>query len=224
MKNYFTKFEIGLWSSSVILVTLSAIIFRGTDVFSVIASLIGVTALIFCAKGNPIGQGLIIVFALMYGAISFAFAYYGEMITYMGMSLPMAVLSLISWLRNPYKGNKSQVKVNRIKLREVPLLVVLTVLVTALFYFILKALGTASLLASTLSVTTSFAAVYLTFRRSPFYAIAYALNDIVLLVLWSIAVAEDISYMSMIVCFAVFLANDTYSFINWIRMEKAQRE
>lgn len=53
-----------------------------------------------------------IVFSAMYGVISFTFAYYGEMMTYLGMSAPMAVFSLVSWLRNPYEGKRSEVKVS----------------------------------------------------------------------------------------------------------------
>lgn len=51
------------------------------------------------------------VFSIMYGIISYSFCYYGEMITYIGMTLPMAAVSLVSWLKNPYKSSKSQVKV-----------------------------------------------------------------------------------------------------------------
>lgn len=46
--------------------------------------------LIFNAKGNPAGQLLTVIFSLLYGSISFTFAYYGEMITYLGMTMPMA--------------------------------------------------------------------------------------------------------------------------------------
>jgi len=94
--------------------------------------------------------------------------------------------------------------------------------VTVIFYFILGALGTANLLISTFSVTTSFLAVYLTFRRSAYYALAYAANDLVLIVMWIMATLADSSYLSVVVCFVVFLVNDTYGFINWRRMEKRQ--
>ena len=67
----------------------------------------------------------------------------------------------------------------------------LTAAVTAGFYFILRALGTANLLPSTVSVTTSFLAVYLTFHRSPLYALGYAANDVVLIVLWLLAARAD---------------------------------
>ena len=146
------------------------------------------------------------------------------MATYLGMTAPMAVFSLISWLRNPYGGNRSEVRVNRLKSGEIVFMLFLTAVVTCGFYFILKKYGTANLLPSTVSVTTSFIAVCLTFRRSPYYALAYAANDIVLIILWALAARDDISYMSVIICFVIFLANDVYGYINWSRMQKRQSQ
>jgi len=219
---YFSVFEWALWLSSVTLISVFFFVFDRSGYLSFVASLVGATSLIFCAKGNPIGQVLMIVFSVMYGIISYSFAYYGEMMTYILMTGPMAVFALISWLRNPYKGNRSEVKVNRIKRREVMLMLALSAVVSTAFYFVLKHFGTANILPSTFSVTTSFIAVYLTFRRSPYFALAYALNDIVLIVLWSMAAFEDLSYLSVLVCFAVFLVNDLYGFISWRRMQKRQ--
>lgn len=221
--HYFTVGELVLWFSSLAVITASFFIFDGSAPLSLAASLIGVTSLIFNAKGNPVGQLLMVIFGIMYGIISYTFDYYGEMITYMGMTVPMAIVALISWMRNPYNGNRSEVKVNRLKKGEIIFLVFLTAAVTALFYFILKAFHTANLIPSTLSVTTSFAAVYLTFRRSPYFAIAYAANDVVLIVLWVLATISDMSYMSVTICFAVFLINDIYGFINWIKIQKRQK-
>ena len=221
--NYFTKVEIILWCSSTILILSSFLIFDRENYLTLIASIIGVTSLIFCAKGNPIGQFLMIIFSVVYGIISYSFAYYGEMITYLGMSGPMALFALIAWLRNPYKGKKSQVKVNRIERKEIAFMLALSVVVTILFYFILKYFGTANLVFSTLSITTSFIAVYLTFRRSPYFALVYALNDLVLIVLWMYATIIDINYVSVLICFIVFLINDIYGFINWLKMEKNQK-
>lgn len=222
--NYFTPFERILWLSSVSLIVFSYCAFDTTDVLTFIASLIGVTSLILGAKGNPLSQFLMIIFSILYGIISFSFEYYGEMITYLGMSMPMALFSLISWMRNPFKSNKSEVKVDSLKKHEYILIIVLTALVTTVFYFILKYFNTANLLPSTISVTTSFLAVYLTFRRNPYFALAYASNDIVLIVLWILAALKDISYISVIICFLVFLVNDLYGFVNWQKMKKRQRE
>ncbi len=220
--SYFTRFEITLWVSSVLFITVSFLLFDRSNYLSFIASLVGATALIFNAKGNPIGPFLFIIFGALYGIISYSFAYYGEMITYMGMTVPMAFISLIAWLKNPYKNKKSEVEVSGIKKKEIWFLIPVTIVVTVLFYFILKEFGTANIVPSTFSVTTSFVAVYLTFRRSPYFALIYAFNDIVLIVLWTLATFKDVSYLSVIICFVMFLFNDLYSFINWKRMQKRQ--
>lgn len=222
-KQYFTKGELALWSGSVLLILLAFCFFDGESYLTLLASLIGVTSLIFNAKGNPFGQVLMIAFSLLYGIISFGFAYYGEMLTYLGMTMPMAVFALLAWLRHPYQGNKAQVQVNHVGKKEIALLCVLTTVVTVAFYFILDAFHTANMVPSTISVTTSFLAVYLTFRRSPFYALGYAANDIVLIVLWVLATMEELRYVSVVVCFVVFLVNDCYGFVSWKRMEKRQR-
>lgn len=219
-----SKFELGLWLFSLAGVTLSSVLSPAFDPLSLIASLIGVTALIFVAKGDPLGQILTVVFSVFYGVISWTFRYYGEMITYLGMSAPMAVLAVIAWLRNPYEQGKAEVRVNRLKRTEVCLLLLLTAAVTGAFYFILDFFNTANLIPSTVSVTTSFLASYLTFRRSPFYALAYAANDVVLIVLWILAAMEDPSYIPMILCFTMFFLNDTYGFGNWQRIQKRQNK
>lgn len=224
IRGYFTKGEILLWSISSLLVTVSFLVFDRENVMTLCASLIGVTYLILNSKGNPIGQVLVIIFSLLYGIISYQCAYYGEMITYLGMTMPMAVLSLGAWLRNPFQGNRAQVKVNSIGRGDIAVMTLLTAAVTVIFYFVLRAFSTANLIPSTISVTTSFLAVYLTFRRSPAYAIAYSANDVVLIILWSLASMQDIQYVSVVVCFGVFLVNDIYSFFSWRRMRERQAE
>lgn len=221
--NYFSKGELTLWICSAAAVVISFMLFDRESWITLAASLIGVTSLIFAAKGHPAAQALMIVFAILYGMISWSFAYYGEMLTYLGMSMPMAVFSLISWLRHP-SDVKNEVQVNHIRPREYVLAAILTAVVTVVFYFVLRYFNTANLIPSTISVTTSFAAVYFTFRRSQLYAAAYAANDVVLVVLWLMAAAEDVRYISVAVCFMAFLVNDIYGFINWRRMAKAQAE
>ena len=213
VKNFFKSIkpvEWTMWAVSTVVIVASFFVFKNTQYHYLVGSLIGVAALVFTSKGNPIGQGLIIVFGVFYGIISFSFKYYGEMITYLGMSVPIA-------------GNKSEVKINTLPKKEWAIFSVAVVAVTAVFFFILRALGTNNLIVSTISVATSFAAAYLTARRNRFYAIGYMLNDIVLIVLWSLASTSDITYLPMTICFSAFFMLDLYGFINWSRMTKRQR-
>ena len=218
----FSVTDIAIWGASVILIIASQLIFGGESTFALVASLVGSTSIIFNARGNPFGQVLIICFSIMYGIISYTCAYYGEMITYLGMTAPMAVFALISWIRNPSRDDNFKVKINRLSVCETVFAFILTTVVTVVFYFILKYFDTANLIVSTVSVATSFIAAYLTFRRSAFFALAYAANDIVLIILWSMAVSEDISYLSVTVCFVTFLLNDIYGFITWLKMRRVQ--
>lgn len=216
-----TKFEWCLWTASVVVVIGSFVLSGSSDILTIIASLIGVTALIFVAKGYVFGQVLTVIFAVFYGIISFYFKYYGEMITYLCMTSPIAVFSIITWAKNPFQKT-AEVEVNNLNRKQIGILVVSIITITIAFYFILKRLGNANLIISTVSVATSFTASYFTLLRSPFYAIGYAANDVVLIVLWILAAVENISYLPMVLCFFMFLLNDFYGFFNWRRMKQRQ--
>ena len=216
------RFEWTLWLSSIVVITLSFLL-SGGSLLSLVASLIGVTGLIFIAKGYVIGQILIVVFSVFYGGISWLFRYYGEMITYLGMSAPIAIVTAVSWLRHPYQDTH-EVEVVHLKPKHWLSLIVSAIAVTVVFYFILKALGNASLFFSVLSVTTSWIAAYLTYLRSPYYALGYASNDMVLIILWIIAAVQDLSCLPMVLCFVMFLVNDLYGFYSWKRMQKRQSQ
>ena len=53
-------------------------------------------------------------------------------------------------------------------------------------------------------------------------ALAYAANDIVLIVLWVLASLCDIRYVSVVVCFVAFFVNDIYGYVSWQKMKKRQ--
>lgn len=216
-----SRFELLLWSGSVSGVLVSFLLTPRRDPLTLIASLIGVTALLFVAKGMVVGQILTVVFAVLYGILSFGSRYYGEMLTYLGMTSPMAILAAVEWARNPYRDS-GEVTVRPLSAGRVAGMAVLTAGVTVLFYFPLAYWDTAQLGWSTVSVATSFIASALTFLRSPYYALGYAANDLVLIVLWSLSARQDPASLPMILCFVLFLANDLYGFCSWKRMQKRQ--
>ena len=214
------KYELLLWMCSVLLLTITFIINPNKDLLNFIATMIGVTSLILNAKGDALGQVLMVIFSILYGIISFKFRYYGEMLTYVGMTGPIAALSVVTWLRNPY--SEREVKVSHMNLKKWVLLTLSAIAVTWLFYYILRYFDTPNLFFSTISITTSFAAATLTMLRSPYYAVFYSLNDIILIILWVLATLETPSYYTMILCFVVFLINDIYGYYSWRKMRKRQ--
>ena len=69
-----------------------------------------------------------------------------------------------------------------------------------LYYF-----NTPNIVLSTISITTSFVAATLTMLRSSYYAFWYAANDIVLIILWTMASTENPVYIPVVINFAIFL-------------------
>lgn len=222
--HYFSPFEWCLWLGSVTVITLSFLLSKDFYILTLIASLVGVSSLIFIAKGNVIGQFLIILFSILYGIISLTFSYYGEFVTYVFMSLPSAVVACITWLKNPSKQGKNEVAIAQVSAKKWGFLFLGAAAVTILFYFLLSYLNTANLIFSTISVFTSFFAAMLLICRSPYYALGYVANDVVLIVLWVLASIESLSYLPMVFCFLTFFVNDGYGFISWKRRQKRQAE
>ena len=218
----FTKKEWAIWIVSLIVVTVSNMVSGDFSLLTLIAALIGVTSLIFAAKGNVWAQILIIIFCILYGIISWRFRYWGELITYVGMNLPMAIWATITWLKNPSKENGNQVAIQKLNKKHIIILILSSIVVTFMFYFLLQILNTPNLLFSTISITTSFIAASLTMLRSSYYALGYALNDIVLIILWILASMENPVYIPVVVNFIIFFVNDMYGFFSWKKRETKQ--
>lgn len=213
-----TKKEWCVWIGSLLIIIMSNFLSEGFDPLTLVAVCIGVTSLIFAAKGNVWSQILMIIFSILYGIISWQFRYWGEMMTYLGMTMPMAVWSTITWIKNPSESGK-EVEIQRLTKKHIFLLIVSGIAVTTLFYMILAALKTQNIVFSTISVTTSFFAASLTMLRSSYYAMGYAANDIVLIVLWVLASISNPRYLSVTIIFGIFFFYDIYGFISWKKRE-----
>lgn len=215
-----TGFEWALWAFSVAAITVSFFAVQSTEYLTLVSSLLGVTSLIFAAKGDAFALMLMVCFSAVYATVSYFTRYYGEMIIYLTMQIPTSVVSLVCWLKNPGDKGSAEVKVGKFNKIHIFILIPAVATITAAFYFILRAFGTANLIPSTISVATSFVALYLMALRLPAYAAAFILNDVVLIVLWSLQCAQSIAYISMVVCFSIFLINDAYTFICWTKRKR----
>lgn len=219
-----TKKEWSIWLVSIIIVLISNLATKDFDLLTLVAALTGVTSLIFAAKGNVCGQVLMILFSILYGIISFRFRYWGEMMTYLGMTLPMAVWSTITWIENPSENNGNEVQIQSLSKKHIVALCISGIIVTAVFYYILKSFNTPNIIFSTISIITSFIAASLTMLRSSYYAVWYAANDVVLIILWVLASLKDPAYIPVVVNFSIFFMNDMYGFMSWKQRELERAE
>ena len=219
-----TKREWSIWLGSIIIVLISNLATKDFDLLTLVAALTGVTSLIFAAKGNVWGQVLMILFSILYGIISFRFRYWGEMMTYLGMTLPMAVWSTITWIENQSENNGNEVQIQSLSKKHIVALCISGIIVTAVFYYILKSFNIPNIIFSTISIITSFIAASLTMLRSSYYAVWYAANDVVLIILWVLASLKDPAYIPVVVNFSIFFMNDMYGFMSWKQRELEQAE
>lgn len=217
-------YELVFLAVSVVALTVSFVVGADKNWLSYITSIFGILGALLLAKGFFIAPFIIVIQGVLYSIVSYIQAYYGEMIIYVGIMIPISILSIIFWLRNRKKENNMLVEVNKVKGKEFLCLFIVAIGMTFGFYFLLRALNTSELIISTLSLTTSAVAAYLSLRRCSYYALWYVANDIVLIILWSTSVAKHgISYLPMAICFAFFLMNDIYGFVRWKIDEKKQK-
>ncbi|MCI9418304.1 MAG: nicotinamide mononucleotide transporter [Eubacterium sp.] len=213
-----TKKEWGILIFSILIIGISNLVTQNVNMLMLLTAWIGVISLVLAAKGNVWAQILMVVFSILYAVISWTFRYWGEMITYLGMTLPMAVCSTITWLKNPSE-NGNEVAIQALNRKHIIALLFSGSVVAAFFYYILQALGTPNIVLSTVSIETSFLAAALTMLRSSYYALGYAANDLVLIVLWILASFERPDYIPVVINFVVFLFNDVYGFLCWRKRE-----
>lgn len=218
----FNKKELTAWVLSLTLIMLSQLLLGNTEWAFMLVSMVGISALIYTAKGHVMGPLIMILFSITYSLISLSFDYYGEAITYGGMTLPMSILALIAWVKHP-SSEKNQVKTAVLTKREWLICGLYSIIVTTILGAVLYLFDTPNLVLSTISVTTSFVAVYLTYKRSQYYAVAYALNDLILIGLWVYASTTHEAYMPLVVCFSLFLIYDIYGYIAWNKMSNKQK-
>ncbi len=213
-----------LWAASSIGVTILFFLVPDKNPLTLIATLVGVTSLLFTAKGHVSGQFLQLLFCVLYAIVSIGFKYYGEAITYMCMTFPSDLFAAIVWLKHPSDKGKTEVKIAHLTPKIATITILVSGVVTFIFYFILKALKTTNLELSTISITTSMLASMLTIYRVPYYALAYAANDVVLITMWTMASIANPAYLAMVFNFVIFLVNDIYGFVSWKKIRATQEK
>lgn len=214
--------ELTLLIASPIIVLVVGVVFE-SDVLTVIASIVGIICALLLAKGLVIGQFFGIAIAVLYSIVSFKNKFYGEMLVYLVIMLPMYIWGIVEWIRHRNIERK-RVEVNSITWKEWVIVSLCSVLAFIGFYFFLRALNTRELFISTLSVIDNVFATYLLARRSKYGFISYIVNDLILIVLWGIPVVQgDWVLLAMLINPVINLINDTYGVVNWTKMQRNQK-
>lgn len=216
------RIELLVWAASSLLILISFLVIKDKSPMVLLTALVGVAALTFVVRGSIMGQLLLIVFSVLYSVVACGEHYYGEMVTFAFMQIPVSMYTVVKWGKEPYKEHSAAVvEMNPLKLLFT---FVAAAIVTLIMFFILKHFNTPQLVVSTLSIAASFIALSLTVLHSPHYSFAFAINDILMIILWVVATVgthytPHLCYIPLLICLITFLANDIYGVVEWQNMK-----
>lgn len=230
LKKLFVGFKTFKWFECVFLLTsllsvlVVGIIFH-SSVLTIISSLLGILAVFLSAKGMVLGCVVEIIQLFFFCTISWFNSYFGEVLVSAIIVFPSNVLSIIAWTRNLRKGT-AIIKISNVpKLKEWILSILSVAVISVGMYFMLQAVGTASLIVSTINVALGMLSCYFRIRRCEYSFIFYILNNIISLVLWiQIMAGGDFSYTPTMMNYIIFMIMNIYGFFNWIKLKKLQKE
>ncbi len=217
-----TKIEKYLLFSSIILVSLVGIIFEA-KLTTTISSIGGILTALLLAKGKNLGQVFGVISAFLYSFVSFKNKFYGEVIIYMCIMLPMYLIGILSWIKHQSKKTNT-IQINNIKLKEWIIISIICIIAFIGIYWLLKIFDTKELFISSLSVVSSLFAIYLGIRRSKYSFYFYIMNDFILIMLWGLPVLSGtVSLIPMVFNPIINFINDSYGIYNWNKLEKIQK-
>ena len=221
MKKYiksWNKFEFTLLVLSIILI-LGLGIYLECGFLEIIVPFIGFFSAINQAKGYVVGQIFGVLLALLYSIMSYNNQYYGEVLIYLLVILPLYISGVYTWLKNKDKNDET-VKQNTINKKEWNILLFINIILFIGLYFLLKYFNTSNLLVSTISMNINLTATYLLVRRSRYSFLFYLINAFILLTLWGIPLLNgNIELLPMVFNAMLLLANNLYGLYSWSKNE-----
>jgi len=217
MKNYiksWNKFELTLLVLSIFLI-LGLGIYLKCGLLATIVPFIGFFSALNQAKGHVVGQIVGVLLAVLYSIMSYNNRYYGEVIVYLIVILPLYISGIYTWLKNRDKKSE-KVTQNVLDKKEWYSLLLVNILLFVGLYFLLKYFNTSNLLVSTISMNINLTATYLLVRRSRYSFLFYLINAFILLTLWGIPVINgNILLLPMVFDALLLLVNNIYGLHSW---------
>lgn len=210
--------------SGLVTVIVSGVLF-GSPWYIILSTILGLLCVFTQAKGKIATQFIGIIYFSFYIFISYAQKYYGEALLYLIIMLPMYIYGVIHWLNNRNKKENIVIVRSNLSASEWLILSFCLIGISIGVYFILKALNTSQLITSTLSFVSMLPAVYLLIRRCKWNQVAFLVNDFIVPILWIFLVIQgDLSFLPMCIYHIFQITYDVYGLIQWIKLEKKQKE
>ncbi len=129
-----TIFEILLLIMSTLLIIITGV-FGQSEILTILVALFGVFCALMQAKGKVLSQFIGLILVVLYSIVSFKNKYYGEVIIYITVMLPLYISGIISWTKNSNKETKT-VNKNEIHKKEWIYLIFINIYFFIIFKFL----------------------------------------------------------------------------------------
>lgn len=215
--------DLFLIGSGLVTITTLSIVFK-SPWYVLVNAILALMCVFTQAKGKVSTQFIGVIYFCFYIFITYSQKLYGEAILYLTIMLPMYVYGIVHWLKNRNKEENVVIVRSNLSSKEWCLMSVALLILSVGVYVLLKVLGTAELLISTLSFVSMLPAVYLLIRRCKWNQVVFLINDVIVPLLWLAMVLNGESIFITLVVYHFFqLTYDVYGFVNWIKLEKRQK-
>ena len=225
LKSFFKDWnlkEIIVLITSIIVISIVGIIFK-SDFITLATALTAVTTTMLLAKGEPYANIIYIICILVYLVLCYRNKYYGEIIIYIFLILPMCISGLISWIKHTNKKTNT-VEINKISKKEITIISILIFPIIIGTYYLLRCFNTNELYASTFTFICTILANYFQIRRSKYNLYFFFIEDISLLLLWILPIIKgNISLLPIVINSTFNMVNEIYGIYNWKVLETKQK-
>lgn len=232
MKNMFkgwTKLEL-TWLTLFAIVNLY-LFFAWDDTFiGLVSSLSGMLCVVLAAKGKIGTFYLGIIQAGTYAYIAFGYGLYGEALLNGLFYLPIQFIGIYMWNKNKISSEDSvvgeEVVTKRLTIKNWLVVGGIGVVSIILFTWLLNILGGNTTGLDSTTTILSIIAQFLMLYRFVEQWVMWIVINVLTIAMWFIALglSDAPADHTMLVMWTFFLLNSVYGYINWLKMNKRQRE
>ncbi|MBQ5310515.1 MAG: nicotinamide mononucleotide transporter [Oscillospiraceae bacterium] len=202
---------------------LAVSLYMGDTALSIIASLTGVTCVIFCGQGKMSTYIFGTINVVLYAIVAWQAKYYGEVMLNLLYYFPTNILGWFVWKKNMDESTK-EVEKKRMTIGQDILVVVLSAAGIFAYSFVLKMLGGNLPLVDSMSTVLSITAQILMIKRFTEQWILWIVVDAVSVIMWAAAFMNGTETVAVLLMWVVYLINAILMFIKWYKGSKKTAE
>lgn len=212
--------------SLTIIITLS-IVFK-SDALSIIYSTVAIISVFTLSKGYIFAPILLIIAYVIYATQSFLQNLYGEFFLNLAILIPLQITTFVKSIiaRKKGKNETGMMKVEKISWKEWICITFAMAAIWAGAFFVLRALNTNYLIASTFSFMFAVVANYLTMRGSKYQFIFYMAISFACVAMWLSPLIEGSinggDFIPIVATFVIMIVNNIYGIIHWVKLSRVQ--